>query len=70
MIFKKKKTINKLIKKLKSIEKNGKGVVAGSRKHVFEEEEAKIERTFVRKLLGLVFSFIVKVICGVKLNDT
>ena len=54
---------------MKEIEVNGLGIVAGSRRDIMEEQ-AKINRTFLRSLLGNMFHLIVSNICGVKLKDT
>lgn len=53
---------------MKDIEKDGLGIVAGSRNHIFNSAEVVRERKWYRNILGLVSNFIVNVICGVKMK--
>jgi len=55
---------------MKDIERDGLGIVAGSRNHIFNSAEVVRERKWYRNILGLVSNFIVNVICGVKMKDT
>jgi dolichyl-phosphate beta-glucosyltransferase len=54
-----------VLNKMKSIERDGLGIVTGSRNQVVSPE---IKRKFHRKILGFVSNFIVSTICGVKLK--
>eukprot|EP01016_Furgasonia_blochmanni_P056622 TRINITY_DN968_c0_g1_i2.p1 TRINITY_DN968_c0_g1~~TRINITY_DN968_c0_g1_i2.p1 ORF type:complete len:305 (+),score=104.14 TRINITY_DN968_c0_g1_i2:184-1098(+) len=59
---------DKCFDKLKSIQQRDTAIITGSRNQIVEE--AKAERSFIRKILGFVSNFIITVICGVKLKDT
>lgn len=54
----------KVFEKAKSIEKNGRTFVAGSRRHLMEGVLA--QRTFFRKLMSGVAHILIYKICGVK----
>ena len=56
----------KVYNHMKSIEKNGLGLVAGSRNHLVEGVVKK--RKFYRNILMYCSNFVIKTICGVKLN--
>jgi dolichyl-phosphate beta-glucosyltransferase len=50
------------------MEKNGLGLVAGSRNHL--QKNVVVTRKWYRNLLMRCCHFVVKTICGVKLDDT
>ena len=49
---------------MKEIDKNGLGIIAGSRREIMEAE-AKINRSLFRSILGSAFHLIVSKICRV-----
>lgn len=55
-----------LIYKLKRIERNGLGIVAGSRNHLVKD--VVTTRKWYRNLLMYLSNFIINQICGVKLK--
>lgn len=53
---------------LKQIDKNGLGLVAGSRNHLVSQ--VVVTRKWYRNFLMFASNFVVNQICGVKLKDT
>lgn len=53
---------------MKDIEKDGLGIVAGSRNHILNSAEIVRERKWYRNFLGHTSNFIVNVVCGVKMK--
>lgn len=56
----------KVLEEMKKIEKNGLGLVAGSRNHLVEGVVKK--RKFYRNILMYCSNFVIQTICGVKLK--
>lgn len=66
------KEIDTVLARIQEIERNGHGVVVGSRSHLEEEEDAKAQRTAFRKFLQWGFHTVMKLLVGAKhdIKDT